>query len=99
MRDSDSTSYGSADAAKMQARMRRCMADFALARIGQDDFMTFSALSTEFMGGLHEMMLRLGHAPTEDQFVGMLATFARMIARGEHLDRARGANDNLGRVK
>ena len=99
MKPSSSTSHGSAEAAKMQKRMRRCMADFALARIGQDDLMTFSALSTEFMGALHEMMTGLGYAPTEDQFAEMFSRWARFIARGEHFDRTRFVNDNIGKAK
>ncbi len=85
----------SPEARKMQKRIRRAMSDFGLARIGQDDLMTFAALGTEFVGALFEMMNRLGYAPTEDQFVKMLSTWATIVARGEHFDGVRKEAGNV----
>ncbi|ATQ67766.1 hypothetical protein CQW49_07565 [Methylosinus trichosporium OB3b] len=68
----------------MQKRIRRAMADFAIARHGGDDLTTISALMTESLGSLFELINTLGFAPTEEQFVQIAIETARIVARGEH---------------
>jgi hypothetical protein len=84
------------EAARMQRRIRQAMADYAMARIGQDALTTFAALQTEFIGGMFELMNAHGYAPTEAQFVASFAAVAGVVARGEHYQGAQ--TDKAGRA-
>lgn len=79
-----STSHGTPEARLMQKRIRKTMGDFALARQGDDELMTISALMTESFGALFEIINSLGYAPTEEQFVKMASDIASVVARGDH---------------
>ncbi|RJP45488.1 hypothetical protein C4587_00915 [Candidatus Parcubacteria bacterium] len=72
-------------ARRLQKRLRLAIAQFAEAQIDGDDLMVLSVIMTECAAETFELLNRYNYAPTEEQFVGLWAAVAGIVARGEHV--------------
>lgn len=72
------------NASRMQRRLRKAISDFALSQLGGDDLMVVSGVMTETCGATMELLNAYGFVPTEEQFVKMWESSARLVAQGRH---------------